>query len=251
MVGTSVFDLMANMDEPKPARILIYIEPSRLAVIGVAAGFLYGLLMVVLDPWLRFPDVPLRVNWREALLTASIMGGYAALLGWTVTTFWRSRLVWVMGLLMTPIITGILAMWNNINAAFGLDSDLLVFLPVVLVFHMAMIGLVNLYLRMALHSRWRQGLAYTAIPIVLSIFAFLGLGRLRWANQDAADVVEAVNRYAEGIFDRDYSIEFMGIRYRDQIAPTGDARIHTDDQTLYCRVRLYPENTDISCTEQE
>ena len=56
------------MAEAKKVRI--YIDPLGLVLVGIAAGFVYGLLMVALDPWLRFPDVPIRINWREALLTA-------------------------------------------------------------------------------------------------------------------------------------------------------------------------------------
>lgn len=230
----------------------IHIEPASMVIVGIVAGVVCGALMVILDPLLRFPDVSVHINWRETLLSASVMSAYAAVLGWMVTTFWRRWMLWLVALMTTPIVTGVFIAWNNINAPFGLESDLLLFLPIVFVFHMLAVSLVVLYLRLALHLPSRRLLAYTAIPVVLTILTFVGLGRLRWSNQDARDVMSAINQYAHGAVNDDFSIEYLGMRYSNQDAPIGDARIYTDDETLYCRARLYPQNVvDVSCSPED
>lgn len=232
-------------------KILIKVDPTNLMLVSIAVGAVMGLLMVGLDPWLRFPDVPLRINIAEALLTASIMASYGAVLSWTITTFWRTWLLWLVVLLMTPLITGAIAVWNNANAAFGVESNLLIFLPFVLVLHAGGTMLTILYLNMALQFSWRRALAFTALPVVLVLMSFLVIGRIRWANQDAQDVVAAVDFFAESALgDEDYSIEYLGIRFNGQQVASGDARIHTDDETIYCRVRLFPTEPEISCREE-
>ncbi len=234
-----------------PNKQLIYVDPAYLMLVGVGAGFCYGALMVALDPIVRFPNTPIYLNWREMLLTASMVGSYAAVLGWILTSFWRSIYLWLATLILTPILTGFVAFWNNINAAFGMPSDLLIFLPITFVFNLLGIGLSVLYLRIVLKHPWRAKLALGVLPLVLAILVFLGLGRLRWANQDAMEIVRALDQYANGaVLEGDYRIELLSIRYRGEIAPTGDAIIHTDGQNLLCRVRLFVQNTDVSCTPQ-
>jgi len=235
------------MNTPDKIKVLIRIDPLLMMMVALVAGLVMGALMVLLDPLLRFPGVPLRVNWRETLLSASVMGSYAALLSWLVTTFWRQRMLWVVMLLTAPIVTGIIAGWNNLNAAFGISSDLLLFLPVVVLLHAAAVGLVVLYLQIALRLPQRRRLALTAVPVVMVLLTFLGLGRLRWANQDAKDVMTLLHSYADSTVNGAYSIEYIGIRYQDQLAPTGSAFLHTQDVTLLCQVRLYANNSDISC----
>ena len=243
--------MLEEQPQQQNPKIRIHIDPANLVLVGIAAGCIWGALIVLLDPWLRFPDVSLRINWREMLLSASVMSAYAAVLGWTIPTFWRQRIMWVIALMLTPIVTGVIAAWNNINSPFGLESDLLIFLPFVLMFHMATVALVVLYLHIALRFSSRRALAFSAIPVVLCILAFLGLGRLRWSNQDARDVIHAVDRYASGAVNDDYSIEYLGMRYRSQLSPTGHALIHSGEGVLFCRVRLYPQNIDVSCSEEE
>lgn len=233
-------------------RIIIEIEPGSLMLVAMVAGFIYGFLMVALDPWLRFPDVATQINWRDALLTASLMGAYGSLLGWTVTFFWRSSLMIAAVIFLTPIITGVVAAWNNANAVFGIESDLLAFLPFAFLFHAVVVGMTVLFLLMALRLPARRALAFVAIPFVMAILTFGALGRIRWENPDAQDVVNATNTYAGAIFDEgDYSIELLNIYYNNDVAPSGNTRIHTDGGTLICRVRLFQDNTDISCNVEE
>lgn len=250
--GVSLLYGMAAVEEQaKLHKVMVRIDPTYLILVSMVTGGLHGLLMVALDPWLRFPDVPLRVNWQEALFTASIMAGYGAILCWTVVTFWRTRFLFIVTLLLTPILTGVVALWNNINAPFGVQSDLLTFLPFVVVLHITMVLLAVIYLNITRRLAGRRVLAFTAVPVVLGILAFLALGRIRWANQDAQDVITAVNRYASGTVDGDYKVEYLGLRYTGRQAPTGDARIHAAEQTLICRVRLFPNNTDVSCRHED
>jgi|GEM_PF-5016808 len=238
-----------QQDPQQPnSKQLVYVEPANIMLISMAAGFIYGLIMVMSDPWVRFPDANVVINWREALLTASIMGTYAALLGWMVTTFWRSHLLWFVMLITVPIVSGGLVGWNNVNSPFGIESDFLTFLPFVLVFHLLTIGMAVIYLNLVLYFPQRRKLAYAAIPVVLLIITFMGIGRLRWANQDAQDVVAAVDNYATSIFEDDYNIEYFGMQYSRETAPTGRLRIYTpDDQRLDCVVRLFPTEAEVSC----
>lgn len=241
-----------NEELASPPTVQVYVDPAILMLAGVGAGFLYGALMVALDPIFRFPDAPIYINWREMLLTASMVGAYGAVLGWVLTSFWRRWQLWGMTLFITPIVAGVVALWNNINAAFGTPSDFLIFLPFTLVFNLMSMGLSVLYLLIVVRHPRREKLALATLPMILAIIVFLGIARLRWANADAQDMMSALDQYAEGILQNDdYSIELLSIRYRGEIAPTGDAIIRTEEQRLACRVRLFPQNIDVSCIPQE
>jgi hypothetical protein len=246
---------MENSLEEKnvPARHIkmVFIEPGYVMLVGMAAGFLYGALMVALDPWLRFPDVPLRLNWREMFLTSAMLGAYAALIGWIVTSFWRSWKLWGAALLFTPIVAAVVSFWNNLNSAFGLASDWLIFLPMTAFFNLVTVGLVYFLLNLSLYTPQRRQLVYAALPIALFLVVFMGLGRIRWSNPDAQDVMAAVQTYAGGLNEPEYSVEFLGMRYSGNTAPVGNAFIHTQGQTLLCRVRLFPQGADISCSVNE
>lgn len=238
--------------EKQPTRTkFVFVEPGYVMLVGVAAGFLFGALMVALDPLLRFPEVPLRLNWRDMFLTAAMVGAYASIMGWIVTTFWRSWRMWGITLLATPIVAGVVSVWNNANSAFGIESDWLIFLPMAALFNLVTVAFVYLLLQLMLYLPQRRVAVYAALPIALFLITFLGLGRIRWSNPDAQDVMEAVQTYAQGLNTEDYSIEFLGVRYQGNTAPFGTAIIHSDDVTLLCRVRLFPQGTDISCTVNE
>ncbi len=242
------------VDEQQPTQpqiIPVRIEPGNLVLVGVLAGFLYGALMVMLDPWLRFPDVALRVNLREALLTASIFCLYGFVLGWTLTMFWRSRLMWGVGIFSTPIIALAMAAWNSNSGALGVENDPLVFLPAVLVFHLAALSLGSLYLNLSLRFAARRALAFGVLPVVLAIIMFAGIARIRWENPDATDVVQATDDYAASVVPGDYEIEFLTLTYNGDIVPTGNTRIHAEGVSLYCRVRLFQTNAEVSCEIEE
>ncbi|MFP4323813.1 MAG: hypothetical protein ACLFTK_15270 [Anaerolineales bacterium] len=241
-----------NTQPEKLAMVVpVRIEPGNLILVGVLAGFLFGALMVLLDPWLRFPQIDVRINWRDMLLTASIFCLYGFVLGWTLTTFWGNRLAWLIAALTTPIITLVIGAWNRNSGALGVESDILFFLPVVLVFHLAALGLAIIYLSLVLRSRWRRPLAFGVLPLVLGIIIFLGVARLRWENPDATDVMRATDQYAMGVIDDDYAIEFLTLTYNGEIVPTGNTRIHTDGMTWYCRVRLFQNNAEVTCRTEE
>jgi hypothetical protein len=237
------------MNEPIK-RVYIKLDPGLLMVGGVAAGFLYGALMVFLDPWVRFPGVPLQFNWREALLTASILGVYGALMTWTVTTFWRSAALWLASLLTAPLVGGVIAAWNNATGALGIETDLRLFVPFIMILHVVFMAMTVLYLRMTLLLPWRRALAFSAVPIVLALFAFLAMGRARWNNPDAVHVMNATEDYADAAFGSDYKIELVSLHYSAESAPIGTTRIYGQEQTLECRVRLFLDDSDIRCEAQ-
>ncbi len=229
--------------------VKVYIEPRWMRLSGLWAGMLSGGLMVVLDPWLRFPDYHARVNWQEALITAALMAAYGLGLSLLFTTFWRTRMLWVGVILTTPVIAVFIAVWNDLTTAFGTPSNILVFLPVTLVIHGSMAVLVQIYLEMARRLHGRRFLALTAIPVVLFLLSFLVLGRLRWASQDARDVMHAVNNYASQTINGRYSIEYQGIRYNAGLASVGQARIYSEDGTFQCEARLFQNVIDVACEE--
>lgn len=239
------------MNEPMHT-VKVKIEPGILMLVGVAAGFLYGLLLVFLDRWLRFPDVALFFNWREGLLTACVLGVYSALLGWVMTTFWRSIVLWLVALITAPLVTGLMMAWNRATGTLGLDSDWVLFMPIVTIFHLAILGLCNLYWRMALKFTWRRGLAFSAIPVIMAMFVFFTLGRIRWTNVDALDIVAATDAYAASVFTtQDYTIELVSIRYQGETVTTGTTRVRAEDVILRCRVRLFLQETETSCQTEE
>jgi hypothetical protein len=241
-------------DEQAPSRQpdIIPVEMSSgIVMIGaIAGGFLFGLMIVALDPWIRFDDVPLAINWREALLNACLIGGYGSILSWTITAFWRSQMLWIAALFIAPILAAIVALWNSVTTPFGVKSDLVIFIPAMLILHVVIVAFIVLYMNIALWFSGRRLLGYAAIPLILlALMGFAGV--LRWNHQDAKDVVFAVDQYAHGVTTGDYTIEYLGIRYGSDTAPTGDAKIHTDEETYLCRVRIFPDGTDVSCSVDE
>jgi hypothetical protein len=86
---------------------------------------------------------------------------------------------------------------------------------------------------------------------MMVVMVFLFVGQLRWNDQDARDVVFAVDQYAHGAVQGEYKIQYQGIRYSDDVAPFGDARIQSDSGTLACRVRIFPSGLDVNCRSEE
>jgi len=216
------------------------------------AGMACGVVLVLLDPVVRFPGLPVRVNFYETLLTGVMLAGYAFLLAWLVTDFWRSGTIWLLVLLTTPIITGAIFIWNQVTGAFGIASDLLIFLPVTLVLHLALVALTLIYLHLVKRLPGRRWLVFTAVPVVTLITAFFVLGRLRWSNPDALEVMQAVDVYASGAVPEDYQVEYLGIRYgTDGTAPIGLVRVYSEDGKLLCRVRLYQDRNEVACEPEE
>jgi hypothetical protein len=208
--------------------------------------------MVVLDPWLRFGDVPVQVNWREAALVALFTGGYGMALSWLLMRFWRDPMLWVAAILLTPLLTGAIAAWNAGSGAFGFKTDLLVLFPFVAAIHMLLVTLALVYMNMTLRYPSRRMLAYTVVPLVVVAITFPGVGRLRWLNPEAREIMTAADNYASETVDAGYHLEYLGTRYRGGgAAPTGTVRIHAEPESLICRVRLFPGNTSVLCEEEE
>lgn len=232
----------------------IYIQLDLLYwhLIAVAVGLIMGILMVMLDPVLRFSDIPTRINWTEALLSGMTLAGYAFLLGWMISEFWRTLALWAVVFVTTPMLVGIVVIWNDTTAIFAETSDFLIFVPIVLLVHATVTLLTILYLNIVKRLSARQPLAYTAIPVVTVALTILVIGQLRWQSQDAKDVMAAVNRYAGvAIQNQDYQIEYLGIRYQEGFASQGHARIHTNDFTLRCDVRMIAESMDVNCERED
>ncbi|MCL4879887.1 MAG: hypothetical protein KJ064_24745 [Anaerolineae bacterium] len=235
--------------EQTTAVIKVNIEPRAVRLASLWAGIISGGLMVALDPWLRFPSYHARINWQETLITAALMAGYGFVLSLLFTTFWRTKMLWVSVVLTTPLIAVFVAIWNDLTTAFGTPSNILLFLPVTLVIHGVMVAMVQIYLEIGLRLQWRRTMALMAIPVVLFLMSFLVLGRLRWASQDAKDVMHAVNNYASQTVNGEYSIEYQGIRYNTGLASVGQARIYTDNGTFQCEARLFQNAIDVACEE--
>lgn len=234
----------------QPHIIKIYVEPRYIRLASLWAGIIFGFAVVALDPLLRFPDFPTRINWREGILTALLLGGYGFTLALLMTSFWRQgRMLAVSVLLTAPIIAVFVAIWNDLTTAFGTPSNILAILPVTLILHAVMVMMVLLYWEIALRVAVRRGMALTAIPVALFIVSFLVLGRLRWDSQDAKDVMHAVNNYASQTVDGEYSIEYQGIRYNTGLASIGQARVYTQDGTLQCEARIFQNVIDVNCEE--
>ncbi|NJL93599.1 MAG: hypothetical protein HC915_07645 [Anaerolineae bacterium] len=229
----------------------VRLDPHALRLVAMVSGLALGSLLVMLDPWLRFSDVPTRINWRETLLTGIILALYGTLLSWMITAFWRSRLLWWMVLVTAPLLNGVLALWNDLTAVFGSTRDVLLFFPLVLLVHAAMVGLVWLYLNIARQLRWRRALAFGAVPLVLLLLTFLVLGRLRWANTEARDVMLAVDQYADALIEGPYEIEYFGIDYADGRASVGRARVHAEGFSLACNARIFLDRIDVECERED
>jgi len=230
---------------------MVQVNQLFMILVSLLTGLLMGLLMVALDPWLRFGDVPVRVNWEEALLTAAITGAYGATLGWLATSFWRRRILWVAAILVSPIVTGVMALWNASSGVFGFPTNFIILYPFVASIHLLLLVFVVAYMNMSLRYRWRHALVYTAVPLALLVFAFPSVGRVRWLNPEARRIMVATDNYASESVEAGYQLEYLGTRYRDGAAPTGTVRIHTDSASLLCRVRLFPLNPNVSCEEEE
>lgn len=234
--------------EQQPTKI--YIEPQHIRLSSLWAGIIFGFVIVALDPVLRFADYHARINWKEGVLTALLVGGYGFTLALLITSFWRTKTLWLSVLLTAPIIAVFVAIWNDLTTAFGTPSNILVFLPTTLVIHAVMVGLVLLYMEISLRLAARKQLALTAIPVALFILSFMVLGRLRWDSQDAKDVMYAVNNYADQTIDGSYSIEYQGIRYNTGLASIGQAKIYSDDGNFQCEARLFQNAIDVNCEEE-
>jgi hypothetical protein len=238
-------------DTAPQEKVYIRIDPHSLRLVAMVIGLGLGVLMVALDPIWRFDDVPTRINWREAALSGIILSLYGMLLGFIVTEFWKTMTLWLVVVITTPILVGVLAFWNELASIFGATRDILLFVPLVGAIHAAMVGMVLLYLNFARQVKARRVLAFTAVPVVLVILTFLVLGRLRWSNQDADRVMLAVNQYASTIMPGDYEIEYQGINYGDGQASVGRARIHGESIVLDCDARIYLDDVEVTCELQE
>jgi len=251
-LGWAFFGLKAmTVTEQEPATKWVYIDPLAIALVSLAAGLLFGALMVCLDPWLRFSDVPVHINWREAALVALFVGGYGMALSWLLTRFWRDTMLWAAAILLSPLVTGAVAAWNAGSGAFGFKTNLLVLFPFVASIHLLLVAFALVYMNMILHYPARRVLAFTVVPLVLLMITFPGVGRLRWQNPEAHQIMVAVDGYASQTVDGAYHLEYLGTRYRGSgAAPTGTVRIHADAESQLCRVRLFPGNTNVSCVEE-
>lgn len=238
---------MQKSPPPSP-KVWLYIEPGYVMLVAFAAGLLYGLLMVALDPVFRFPDIPLRFNWRDAFFTASLLGAYGAVQSWLVTSYWRKGALWIATALSAPILALLAMIWNSLNGALGLPSDLFVFMPAALIFQVLSVALAYMGLEIARRVSFRAQAVYVVMPIVLAVLVFLGLARLRWSGPEARDAMAAINQYAQGaIVEGDYQIEFLGLRYSDKTATVADAIIHAEDSKLECQARLFPDEVEVTC----
>jgi hypothetical protein len=231
----------------------VYINPYNIQLVASGIGFICGALMVLLDPWLRFPDLPTRPNLLEALVTAIIAGGYGLLLAGLVTFFWRKRSIWLMVILTAPILTGAVSLWNDLTSAFGIPSDPIYFFPIILLMHGIGVAMVLLLLEIARRLPSRRRLAYGAVPVVLLIILLFGVGRVRWQNQDAQDVMLAVNVYAQQLpLGEDYEIRYEGITYYSTgSAPRGRASVYGDDVTYTCIAQLFTTAIDVNCERED
>jgi hypothetical protein len=236
------------MEEPQQMTY-IRINPHLLRIIALGAGFGLGFLIVALDPWLRFSPVPARINVREALLTAIMLAGYGGLVGWMITAFWRSWAAVLLVALTTPLVTGVLAFWNEVAAIFTNTETLILYMPIIFLLHGALVTMAFLYVAMVRHLPGRRWLVYGAVPVILIVLAF-SMGRLRWANTDSKEVMLAVDTYAHGITTSGYSIEYLGIRYSRVTVAVGQARVHTQEGNWHCLVRLYPDRLETSCERE-
>jgi hypothetical protein len=235
-----------------PPKVWLYVEPGYLMLVAFAAGLLYGLLMVALDPVFRFPDVPTRFNWRDAFLTASLIGAYGALMTWLMTSYWRKSGLWIATALSGPVVAVLALIWNSLNGALGLPGDLLIFLPAALIFQALAVGLCYLGFEIARRLSFRGLAIYAVMPLVLAVLVFLGLARLRWSGPEARDAMAAINQYAQGaVVEGDYQIEFLGLRYGDKTATVADAVIYAEDLTLVCQARLFPDEVEVSCEPED
>lgn len=220
---------------------IVQINPRILRLVGTLAGMVMGAVLVMLDPVLRFPEVPARINLQDTLLTAVVIGAYGLLLAWVVTQFWHTRLLWLVTLVAAPFVTLVIIIWNLLTAAIGGGFDLILFFPVILVLHIAMTILTVICFEMARRLPGRQRWVFVAVPLVLFVFTFLVLARLRWENQDAIEVMNAVNQYADVTFGGDYEIEYRGITYRSGRVPVASTRIYTDDDIYECQSDIYTD----------
>ena len=229
---------------------MVRINQLYVTLVNLLTGLLLGALMVALDPWLRFGNVPVRVNWEEAMLVAAITGAYGATLGWLATSFWRRRILWVAAILLSPIVTGVMALWNASSGVFGFPTNFIILYPFVASIHLLLLVFVVAYMNMSLRYRWRRALVYTAVPLALLVFSFPSVGRVRWLNPEARRIMAATDDYANEAVEDGYELEYLGTRYRGSTAPTGTVRIHTGQESLLCRVRLFPQHPNVSCEEE-
>lgn len=231
--------------------ITIRLNPHLFRLIPMIIGLSAGVLIVVLDPWLRFDGIPIYVNWREALLTGVMMGGYGFLLGWLITEFWGSAVLWLMALLTAPLVGAILALWNEVTTVFGATEDVILALPLVIIVHGALLLITILYLQLVKRIPGRRIFPYMVIPLLMIVLT-AGIGWARWEDRQAKDIMKMVNDYASVTVGQDYTIEYLGIRYRRSgLASEGNARIHSGDQQWLCRVGIYLNRMEINCNIEE
>jgi hypothetical protein len=152
--------------------------------------------------------------------------------------------------LFSPVVTGVIALWNATSGVFGFPTNLIILFPFVASIHLLLIVLVVAYMNFILRYPSRRLLAYTAVPVALIIFAFPSVGRVRWLNVEARRIMQVTDEYASENVEDGYLLEYVGTRYRSGAAPTGTVRIHTASEVLLCRVRLFPLNPNVSCEEE-